>query len=165
MGSSNFIAIDCPWQPKWIKLGFEFAKLLFEPLQTSLARLLLDMVGSMANCIGMGSGLENFLNTLFFLLQIVLQTVCSLASDYIFELENVPGEIVVDCRSFNRIGVDIPFYVFLSFIFQSVMANLYNLRWRFSILFYCYIMSFILAILTCLLYDKINCLKELVHLM
>ena len=86
------------------------------------------MVGSMANCIGLGSGLENFLNTLFFFLQIVLQTVCSLASDYIFELENGPGEIVVDCRSFNRIGVDIPFYVFLSFIFQSVMANLYNLR-------------------------------------
>ena len=94
-------------------------KLLFEPLQTSLARLLLDMVGSMANCIGMGSGLENFLNTLFFFLQIVLQTVCSLASDYIFELENVPGEIMVDCRSFNRIGVDIPFLCF-SFIYFPI---------------------------------------------
>ena len=53
----------------------------------------------------------------------MLRTVCSLASDYIFELENGPGEIVVDRRSFNRIGVDIPFYVFLSFIFQSDMAT------------------------------------------
>lgn len=96
MGSSNFIAIDRPWQPKWIKLGFEFAKLLFKPLQTSLARLLLDMVGSMANCIGMGSGLEKLLEHSFFFLQTVIYPVCSLASDYIFELENDPGEIVVD---------------------------------------------------------------------
>ena len=58
-------------------------------------------------------------HSFFFLLQIVLQTVCSLASDYIFELENGPGEIVVDCRSFNRIGVDIPFLCF-SFIYFPI---------------------------------------------
>lgn len=70
-----------------------------------------------------GFRIRKLLEHSFFFLQIVLQTVCSLASDYIFELENGPGEIVVDRRSFNRIGVDIPFYVFLSFIFQSVMAT------------------------------------------
>lgn len=69
---------------------------MFKPLQTSLARLLLDMVGSMANCIGMGSGLENFLNTHFFFSSDSAIDCLSLASDYIFELENDPGEIVVD---------------------------------------------------------------------
>lgn len=127
MGSSNFIAIDCPWQPKWIKLGFEFAKLLFEPLQTSLARLLLDMVGSIANCIGMGSGLENFLNTLFFSSS-NSATDCSLASDYIFELENGPGEIVVDSRSFNRIGVDIPFLCFSFIYFPTSYGKLVQFK-------------------------------------
>ena len=53
-------------------------------------------------------------------------TVCSIASDYLFDLEYYHHEMGVNIP-FKRIQIDIHLEV-LSFFSQSEMAGLYNLR-------------------------------------